>query len=245
MRALLVVLALFTLGAACRTDGAFPTRPPAQDSAPTAPDPVFVRADSLVRDEPALRYTVRIAYPQLDGAPAAINTAIRDAVVALADRYRPTAPPRSADPFADRTELTGAFETVYLDEARYSGFVEVYAYTGGAHGVTVLVPVNADLRAARLITPEDLVASGADARALLAPYAERALRGNPRTAEALFPDLQPEAFREFAAFTLGRDSLALYYEPYALGPYASGSFRAALAYTDLEGVLRPGVAPGR
>ncbi|MFN3595938.1 MAG: DUF3298 domain-containing protein [Rubricoccaceae bacterium] len=245
MRVSLLVLALLTLGAACRTDGRLPTRPPAQDSAPTAPDRVLVRADSLVRDEPALRYTVRIGYPQLDGAPSAINAAIREAVVALADRYRPTSPPRTTDPFVDRTELTGAFETAYSDQTRYSGLVEVYAYTGGAHGVTVLLPVNADLRAARLITPEDLVAPGADARALLAPYAERVLRRDQRAAGTLFPDLSPDAFRQFTAFTLGRDSLALYYAPYTLGPYASGSFRAALAYDDLEGVLRPGVAPGR
>lgn len=202
-----------------------------------ASDTVLVRTDSLVRDDPARAYAARIAFPQLDNAPSPINTAIRDSVAALADRYRPLGPPRAGD---RGTQLTGGFETLLHQNGLYSALVEVYADTGGAHGVTVLVPINADTQAGRLLALRDLFGPDVDVPAVLSVQAEAALRADAAVAANLFPDLAPDAFRRYAAFTLGQDSLALYYEPYALGPYAAGAFRALLAYSDLGDALRAG-----
>ena len=111
-----------------------------------------------------------------------------------------------------------------------------YEYTGGAHGMhfTELLPFRTE--PPRLLTYGDLFPPDAKSR-LEQLLTERAAREPDRT----FGDSIPVT-RNVAPLA---DGVRFLYEPYAIGPYASGEIAIDLPYADLRELLRAGAVPGR
>ncbi len=258
MRPLALALLAVALGACADAPSDAPA-PRLAETAPAAPDAPApaVRIDSLLRDEPALRYTVRIGYPQLEGdgpAATAVNAAIRDSVAALADDFRPAEPPPEYDSPAFVVKVDGRTERTFVDDRVLSTLVAVYAYTGGAHGNTFFLPLTYDLDAGAPVDPATLFADGTAWGDTLATWTERrVLRqlaaglgvppGEARGAfyaEGLDPIRQGDVFA-----TLGRDSLFVHIPPYQLSAYSAGSFDVGVPYRALRAMARPGSALAR
>ena len=253
MRPLALALLAAALGACADApdDAPDPLAPETAETSPAppnAPAPT-IRIDSLLRDEPDLRYTVRIGYPQVEGDGAAvdaINAAIRDTVAALADDFRPAEPPPEYDSPAYIVEVDGGTERTFVDDHVLSALIDVYAYTGGAHGNTFFLPLTYDLDTGEPVDPASLFAEGTAWGDTLAVWTERdVLRqlaahgvGDARQsffAEGLDPIRQGDVFA-----TLGRDSLLVHIPPYQLSAYAAGSFSVGVPYGALRPMARPG-----
>jgi hypothetical protein len=194
----------------------------------------------LVADS-ALRYTARLAYPQIDGSGPGLeraNRTLADSARAVVALYRPpeAPPPDLAATFEASAE--GGFETSLLLDSLYSALLETYAYTGGAHGIHDLRALNVDLRTGNAISLSDFFGSDTTWVDSLA------VRATGRLERSLGPDVlfegrvpaEPSAFR---VFTLTADSLVITFPPYAVAPYAVGPQRVAFAWTTLRPMLDP------
>ncbi|NNF58401.1 MAG: DUF3298 and DUF4163 domain-containing protein [Rhodothermaceae bacterium] len=237
----LLSLAILLLGlAAC-------DRPIEAPGAPARPEPTvepMVETDSIIVADSALGFTAVFRYPQLhDAGPHtdAINAALADSARAYVDVFRPTEPP--PDYMTRGSEVEGSFVVTRLDERLFSARIDTYWYTGGAHGNTDVLPLNYNLTTGdrvalpHLFAPEAayLDTLSAHSAALLAQEAEsRGFSASDLWAEGYAPEAA-----NFQRFTLGPDSLTLYFPPYQVAPYVAGPFAIALAYADVYPLLAP------
>ena len=111
-----------------------------------------------------------------------------------------------------------------------------YEYSGGAHGMyfTELLPFR--IHPPRMLTYDDLFLPHAGP-ALGQLLNEYAAREPGRT----FGDSIPVT-RNVAPLA---DGVRFLYEPYAIGPYASGEIAIDLPYAELRGLLRKNAVPGQ
>lgn len=225
------------LVAACGAPDPAPVPPPGPD-----PEPVVV-TDSLVRAEPALNYRVAVGFPQIEGdeRPAArrVNAAVRDTVEAFAADLRPEADLFTGDPEADRIfvgDAEGETARAFLGGRVFSSRVDVYAYTGGAHGNLYSFAFNYDLATGEPIRLSDLFHGGtAYLDTLAARVTERLVAD--RGTGWMFEDEIPPDPDYFSIFTLGADSLTVFFPPYAIASYAAGPSEVSVPYAALRGVL--------
>ena len=217
-----------------------------------------LRTDSLTLSVDSLVFTVDIAYPQLTGASAtvsaatvaSVNAAIRDSVTALADGFRPAeavAPEDRGSP-QYTAEVSGSTGEEFLGSDVFSALVEVYAYTGGAHGNTFFHAVNRDLRTGAAISLGDLFRPDAPWADSLSAHARRALyaklfENDPdatpaSAAETFYKEGFDAAAMGHATFTLSADALTVHFVPYEVAYYAFGTTDVSVAYADLAPMLR-------
>ena len=213
--------------------------------------------DSLVVRDSVLRYAVAIGYPQIRGSAGepmsatlrAVNAAIRDSVRALAEDFRPEAPPAGDGSPVYPVDVEGAVGRSFVSNDVLSVLVSVYAFTGGAHGTTFFLPLTYDLRTGRALAPADLFAPGTPWPDTLAAWTERAvvaelarrLRTTPDSARANFFAGGLDSVRQDdVAVTMGRDSLRVHVPPYQLSAYSAGSFDVGVPYPVVRPFARPG-----
>ena len=160
-------------------------------------------------------------------------------VEAFAADLRPDPAAFTGDPETDRIfvgEAEGGPSDTFLGGRIFSSRVDVYAYTGGAHGNLYSFPFTYDLATGEPVRLEDLFAGGtAYLDTLAARVTERLVA--ERGSGWMFEDEIPPDAAYFTVFTLGADSLTLFFPPYAIAAYAAGPSRVALPYADLRGVL--------
>ena len=203
-----------------------------------------VETDSIVIADSTLRFSATFRYPQLrDAGPhtEAINTALADSARAYVEVFRPAEVP--PDYMTRGSEVEGGFVVTRLDERLFSAVISTYWYTGGAHGNTDFLPVTYNLTTGERVGLAHLFASDAAyldtlsvrSAALLASEADA--RGFD--ASGLWPEGYAPDADNFQRFTLGPDSLTLYFPPYQVAPYVAGPFTVALAYDDLRPALDP------
>lgn len=240
---LLPVLTLVLL-AACGAPE--PERMPAP--APEA-EPVVV-TDSLVLSAPEVNYRVAVGFPQIEGderpAVRRVNAAVRDSVEAFAASLRPAAADFTGDAEMDRMfvgEAEGGPARAFLGGRVFSSRVDVYAYTGGAHGNLYSYAFNYDLATGEPLGLGDLFLGGtAYLDTLAARTTERLVA--ERGVGWMFEDAVPPEPGFFSLFTLGADSLTVFFPPYAIAPYAAGPSEVSLPYAALRDVLDEGGPAG-
>ncbi len=132
--------------------------------------------------------------------------------------------------------MEGGFETSLLRDSLYSGLLEAYAYTGGAHGIQDIRALNVDLRSGRPISIDALFARGTPWQDSLAALSTRALERSLGP-DVLFDGRVPAELSTFRVFTLTPDSLVLTFPPYAVAPYAAGPQRVAFSWAGLRPLL--------
>lgn len=233
---------LITL-AACASPEA--PEPPDDPSSEPEPPALRVEIDSLTARDAALNYDVAIAYPQITGsdapAVARVNRSIRDSLAAFAASLTPRPSDFTGTPEMDRMiigEAEGGPRRTFLGDRYFSSRVDVYAFTGGAHGNLFSFPLTYDLATGEPVRLATLFRNGTAWRDTLAVLTTARLAAAQDTSW-LFEDQVPATSGSFGFFTLGADSLTVFFPPYAIAPYAAGAFEVTLPYTDLQSVLSP------
>ena len=251
-----LLLAALALGACADAPTAVAVRSvQAGGGVEAAPGALDVEVETLTLSDPALRYAVAIGLPQLratGGEPlaeavVAANAVVRDSVRALAEDFRPEAPPdvQAAYP----VEVQGGPGRTFVSASVFSTLIDVYAYTGGAHGNTVFLPITLDLETGLPTAPRAWFREGTPWADTLAAHAERSVLAAlaerlGTTAESARRNLFADGLDDLRAgaldATLGADSLFVHVPPYQLSSYAAGSFEVAVPYAAVAPFARPG-----
>lgn len=116
--------------------------------------------------------------------------------------------------------------------------LDVYDYTGGAHGNPANQILNYNRGTQKALTLKDVLLPGSEARFQAAAktawqrWAEPQLKDDPSY-------LQNWPYSATENFTLAKNGVVLKYSAYAIAPYAAGEPEITIPYAELNGVIRP------
>ena len=126
-------------------------------------------------------------------------------------------------------------ETVTLNaDCHLSTYFDQYEYQGGAHGLTVRFSDSWDLQTGRKLDLKDIFHNGHYRRLLLQriiALADAQMQSNPIYFEN-YRELIVQYFNE-DSFYLTPEGIAIYYQQYEIGPYASGIIVFEISYDSL------------
>ena len=188
---------------------------------------------------------VSAEYPGTDR----VNESLYETANAGWSEMAPTEPLAADAGEWERYEFSGGYEVELADGPLVSLVLALHAYTGGAHGNTSFAPRTFDLETGRALTLGDMIQTTPAALGALRDAVETALvtemasRYGDTEAQARemlwLDDLTASAETFDGRLTIGADSLQVHFAPYAVAPYAAGTFRIPVAYGDLGGHLGP------
>lgn len=117
-----------------------------------------------------------------------------------------------------------------------------YAYTGGAHGMSYSEYLIFDPSAKKLVKLDDMLVAGKKSRFKALAYNAyktwvKTFDGNVSSYEKSWP------FTLSENVTLTDKGVDILYQPYAIGPYASGMPALSIPYSQLNGVIKPRFIP--
>jgi acyl-CoA synthetase (AMP-forming)/AMP-acid ligase II len=124
----------------------------------------------------------------------------------------------SGNPGEERCSFFCDYEVKYNENGLFSIAVDMYSYTGGAHGLTQRFSVTADLAASRVLTLPDLFKEGAGYQKLLNARIREAINRRPDWGDSVtFSGVTGND-----GFYLTPEGLVIYYQAYEIAPYALG-----------------------
>lgn len=222
--------------------------------APTANPKLSSRTVSLKTDRFVLAETYPVLSPDAPAA-SAINARIASAIGEAERNFLDEAEKAAELELHAPWEFAVAWTLSEYSGDRFSALLEIYAYTGGAHGSTTLVPVNFDAGAGTEILLADLwkasskggtatengwtdwldwlEALSAAARPLLAAELERTAQAAPDAAWLEAGTAPEEA--NFRIFTLKKDAVVFRFAQYQVAPYSSGMPEITILLDSLAG----------
>lgn len=207
--------------------------------------------------------TIEAVYPVLpDQGPAATkaNEQIRGLVDRVVGTFREQAAEYAAGPEGEQPPGAGAtpgaegsvwegpdwslsldYDTPHQTERYLAIPFTGYEYTGGAHGMPLILPLIIDLATGNPVGPEGLFAPGTPWLERLSERSRAALQDR----ELLSADEQwlregtaPSA-ENYTLLFPGPDGLTVTFAPYSVAPYAAGIQEVLVPYRDLGGLLNP------
>jgi hypothetical protein len=199
-------------------------------------------------------YNIRAEYPQIDSADPAFNQKIASTVNGLIDSFKKEAKEnfdaRNATMPAGQQKLQKpeqpfdfiAFWTPGQIGPRYASFIiDVYYFSGGAHGINRLFAFNYDLQNKKEVSIIDLIGgqAGLDKVAQLAKNqvvsqleASGIPAGNLPT--QMIASGTAATIDNYRNFTFGFGKLTIYFEQYQVAPGSFGAVTIALYKNDLD-----------
>lgn len=201
--------------------------------------------------ESAPHVSIEAVYPVLPGegpTVAAANQEIRGLVDAIIRDFRGEAGEYAGGSDTEDEgwagpdwSLTIDYDPPHLTDRYLAIPFSGYEYTGGAHGMPLLLPLIIDLSSGQRVPPEGLFASGSNWLERLSERCYTELQGR----DLLSADDQ--WLREGTAPKLdnynllfpGPEGLTVTFAPYSVAPYAAGIQEVLVPYADLAGLLNP------
>jgi hypothetical protein len=198
-------------------------------------------------------FTIDAAYPVLPGdgpAVAEANRQIRGTVDEVVGSFRGQIDEFTSAPATEEEGWQGPDWSLSIDyeiphqTSRYLAIpLTGYEYTGGAHGMPLILPTVIDLSTGRPIPPEGLFKPGSDWLEQLSQRCRSELQGSDLLGddgdwlrEGTAPKLE-----NFSLLFPGPDGLTVTFAPYSVAPYAAGIQEVLIPYKDLAGLLSPEV----
>ncbi|MGE5154543.1 MAG: DUF3298 domain-containing protein [Bdellovibrio bacteriovorus] len=195
--------------------------------------------------------SIEAVYPVLPGegpAVSAANQEIRALVDGVIGSFRGQAEDYAAGPGAEDQGWEGPDWSLTLDydsPHRTDRLLAVpftgYEFTGGAHGMPLILPLIIDLSSGQRVPPEGLFAPGSPWLERLSELSLVALQGRDLLSaddqwlrEGTAPNLE-----NFSLLFPGPDGLTITFAPYSVAPYAAGIQEVLIPYAKLSGLLNP------
>ncbi|NLG25666.1 MAG: DUF3298 and DUF4163 domain-containing protein [Clostridiales bacterium] len=133
------------------------------------------------------------------------------------------------------------FTVTYNADCAISLYTDSYVYTGGAHGNTVRTADTWDIATGEARTLADFFPAGFDYRAYILEFVAAEIERQQAAGQNIYFDdaarLAAETFDE-DDFYLRNEGLSVYFQQYAIAPYASGILSFTLPYAE-GGPTRP------
>ncbi len=114
----------------------------------------------------------------------------------------------------------------------------VGAYTGGAHGYSVITPYNIDLANERFMSLDNLF-STPDYEPVLLSEINKIIETDPSIRERMYPGSDSVSDIDDDDWFLSGSDLVIFYPPYEIGPYSSGYIYFEIPLSNLSSILLP------
>ena len=135
------------------------------------------------------------------------------------------------------------YETIVSSKSLYNkhdfwGYsVEVYQYTGGAHGISTTTYNVIDLKSGRPLSLQDLFAES-DYAVINRMLRQQLADDTGTSVDKLDSDYDVDNIVVNDSFMLDSDAVTWLYNPYDIAPYSFGTIRIALPYRAIAGYLK-------
>jgi len=133
------------------------------------------------------------------------------------------------------TEITGR----YIVRANRNGIlsisIEIYWFSGGAHGVTVLKSVTFDVNSGRIYRLKDLFKENADYVRRLSDIVKRQIREQNIPVIVDFESIDPDQ-----DYYIEGKTLVIYFQLYELAPYAYGFPTFPIKTREISDIIKKG-----
>lgn len=123
----------------------------------------------------------------------------------------------------------------YASSAFVSLAVGYSSYTGGAHGMYNVVPYNYKLSDGSKLRLEDFIEGDSDDMTVINDAIKAKIKAE---AIELYDDANPAINKEYEFFYVTKDHLVVYYNTYAIAPYAAGVLSFEVPLKDLKVKLK-------
>lgn len=198
----------------------------------------------------ATSYRIDASYPQFD-APgtdfSALNAKFANTTKEAASEAVP-----SADVGADLDQAWSYEQSFSLHRPgahAVSVEVNLYSFTGGAHGNGSTYAVLVDMRTGREVKPAAVFIAGGEwlrtITAIVAADLKKQFVERPGFDDALEPAKLAELMAEPMRYLFKAEGLEIIFNQYDVGPYAAGTYQVAIPYKKLQLLVRQDGPLGR
>lgn len=144
-----------------------------------------------------------------------------------------------------RSELDINYSSSLFPPSFVSYKFDSYQFTGGAHGMTTVTTLNFDLSKKKLLQLSDLFARKAAVAESLSVISRSELRDilGDMLNEEMLENGTSKNLANFSRFMLAPRDLVIFFEPYAVAPYAAGVQVVSIPLTRLGTLLKPEFRP--
>lgn len=174
-----------------------------------------------------ISYEADIDYPVFEKEPL-LNAQISDIVQKSLEAFNNEFFSAESPAYPQVFEFDIDSSSVYEDTNHISFLLNVYQFTGGAHGTTSLIPITYSKQTKKLLSLEEAVQpTRKDWLSVLSTEARKQL--NTQVQKQKFASSEDwiskgtePAKENFAIFTLEKNSVRIIFSQYQVGPYSSG-----------------------
>ena len=177
--------------------------------------------------KPGISYEVDIDYPVFEKEPL-LNAQVSDIVQKNLEAFNNEFFSAEAPAYPQAFEFDIDSSSVYEDTNHISFLLNVYQFTGGAHGSTTLIPITYSKQTKKLLSLEETVQpSRKDWLSVLSAEARKQLNAQVKkqtfvsTEDWINKGTEP-AKENFTVFKLEKNSVRIIFSQYQVGPYSSG-----------------------
>lgn len=183
--------------------------------------------DNRKDSKKGINYDAEIDYPLFESEPQ-LTAQIADIVRKTLEDFNKTffSVEASVNPQVFEFDIKNS--SVYEDATHISFLLKVYQFTGGAHGMTTLIPITYSKQTKKLLSLEEaLQPAKKDWLSALSTEARNQLKKQMQKGKLASDDnwitkgTEPAA-ENFSVFKLEKDSVRITFSQYQVGPYSSG-----------------------
>lgn len=190
-----------------------------------ARDPLAVTIRSLRLIRPRLE----VYYPAVTGMTnLAVQQRINNAIISL--MYKMIADQGYYQ--NPQTEITGTYELKTNQRGILSLNLIIYAFSGGAHGLTVVKSITTDLATGRIYQLQDLFKPGVDWSKTLADIIRKQIAARDIPLLVDYPGITKNQ-----DFYIGDKALVIYYQLYELAAYVYGILYFPISVYEIANII--------
>jgi uncharacterized protein len=189
-----------------------------------------------------ISYAIDVAWPRFDGTTADFSALNRSTAETTAKAANEVIPPDTTAGELRGEQLWPYIQTFELQRPAANAIavaITTYAFSGGAHGYGGTTAQLVDLRTGRKAELGDVFGPGDGWLQTLVPLVRGELKKQftderPGFDDAIEPPAMTKLLRDPSIYYFQAERLVLIFNPYAVGPYVSGTFRVSIPYATLR-----------
>ncbi len=204
----------------------------------------FISEQALVKTGKVgkISYAIDATWPRFDGTTADFSALNRGYAETTAKAANDVVPPDVAAGEIRGEQLWPYLQTFELQRPSANAIsvaINSYAFSGGAHGYGATTAQLVDLRTGRKAGLGDVFGPGDAWLQTLVPLVRGDLKqqftnDRPGFEDAIEPAAMTKMLRDASIYNFQAERLQLIFNPYAVGPYVSGTFKVNIPYATLK-----------